>query len=70
MIMKPPEEMVTMLTMRERVEELRRLLVKMDHATEGLAHDKKCWFCAQCGDDLFKAIKEVDEVLARLPEQR
>ncbi len=60
-----------MLSMRERVEELRRLLVNMDHAIDKeneQKHDKKCWFCAQCGDDLFKAIKEVDEVLARLPK--
>jgi len=26
-------------------------------------HDKKCWFCAQCGDDLQAIIKLVDAEL-------
>jgi hypothetical protein len=35
----------------------------MDMALDGKAHDKRCWFCAKCGDDLGAALKLVDKML-------
>ncbi len=45
------------------LQETLRLLQKLDLAPNGKAHDKKCWFCAQCGDDLLVAIKTLDKAI-------
>ena len=35
------------------IEKLKRL----DSAPDRKGHDKKCWWCAECGDDLAEVLK-------------